>query len=87
MIKSFFFNVLLILGSLVIFTLMLEGGVRLAQAFDLVPVLDRKSLSVLGSTSEEHSAKLVVSKNSVLALEYDVNDPQINRFGMRDPTL
>ena len=84
MIKSFFFNVLLILGSLAIFTLMLEGGVRLAQAFDLVPVLDKKSLSVLGSTSEEHSAKLVVSKNPVLALEYDVNGPQINRFDMRD---
>ena len=84
MMKSFFLNILLMLGSLAIFGLLLEGSVRLAQTLDLLPVLDKKSLSVLGSSPEQHTAKLIVSKNALLALEYDVNDPQINSFGMRD---
>jgi len=84
MIKSFFLNVLLILGSLTIFACVLEGGVRMGQAFNLLPVLDEKSLSVLGSSLEKHTAKLVVSDNAMLAFEYDLNDPQINSFGMRD---
>lgn len=84
MIKSFCLNVLLILGSLTIFAFVLEGGVRMGQAFDFFPILDENSLAVLGSTPEEHSAKLVVSDNAMLAFEYDLNDPQINSFGMRD---
>lgn len=72
------------LASLTIFLLVVEGGVRVSQAFSLLPILDGRSISLQGPSLEEHNAKLLMSDNPVLVLEYDVSDPKINQFGMRD---
>jgi lysophospholipase L1-like esterase len=83
-IKSFFLNILLMLASATIFLLVVEGGVRVSQAVGLLPVLDGRSVSLQGPSLEEHNSKLLMSDNPNLVLEYDVSDPKINQFGMRD---
>lgn len=76
-------NTIIVLLSLLLTLVACESVLRMLQFFDVLPVYQGKTIDK-GDTPNRHvNAKLVRSENPVLFMEFDRNDPNINRDGFR----
>lgn len=78
-------NISVSLISLLLALVLCEGGIRLLQHTEILPIYNRKSIDK-GDTPYKHlNAKLIRSTNPVLYMEYDPQDTNINNAGHRGP--
>ncbi|HSC76269.1 MAG TPA: SGNH/GDSL hydrolase family protein, partial [Pseudomonadales bacterium] len=76
-------NTIISLLSLLLILLVCEGGIRVLQHNEILPVFSKKQIDKGDTANKNVNAKLVKSKNPVLFMEFDRNDPNINREGFR----
>ena len=76
-------NTIISLLSLLLILLVCEGGIRFLQRNDILPIFSKKQIDKVDTVNKNVNAKLVKSNNPILFMEFDRNDPNINKAGFR----
>ena len=76
-------NTIISLLSLILILLVCEGGIRVLQRNDILPIFSKKQIDKGDTANKQVNAKLIRSNNPILFMEFDRYDPNINKAGFR----